>query len=212
MGEEKQAPNPVLVDTIIAKVQKQDQRIQGQDEKLTQLENTVKVIPEHSSSIAEIKRDTQDIMSIGREQKTMMERLQKFFTALEITTHLLRHPTPAKVEHHHHFPKITWSTAGLFLALCLVSSGWYMTARNAEQYQANDIKYRELKLEADSAFLQYLYKLDSLYLANPEKMEKYVKEQELLREKSLELSDQLQAVNKKIGPDQKTGKQPKKGK
>jgi hypothetical protein len=212
MSEENQTTNPILVDTIIAKVQKQDQRIQGQEEKVTQLENTVKVIPEHASSIAEIQKDTQDILAIGNEQKTMMERLQKFFTALEITTHLLRHPTPAKVEHHHHFPKITWITAGLFLALCLVSSGWYMTVQSSEQYQANDIKYRELKLEADSAFRQYLYHLDSLYLMNPEKMTKFVKEQELLREKSLELSNQLQAVNKSIGSDLKTGKQSKKGK
>jgi len=212
MSEEKQSPNPILVDTIVAKVQKQDQRIQDQEEKVTQLENVMKVVPEHTSSIAEIKKDTQDILSIGKEQKTMMERLQKFSTALEITTHLLRHPTPAKVEHHHHFPKIAWITVGLFLVLCFISSGWYMTARSSEQYQANDIKYRELKLEADSAFRQYLYKLDSLYLANPEKMTKFVKEQELLREKSLELSEQLQAVNKRIGPDPKTGKQSKKGK
>jgi hypothetical protein len=212
MSEDKQQPSAALLDTMIDKMQKQDQRLQAHEEKLNQVENGIKIVPQHSKDIAEIQKDTQEIVSIGREQNTIMERLQKFFTALEITAHLLRHPVPSKVEHHHHLPRLTWIAAGLFLALCLVCSGWYITARTSEQYQANDIKYRRLKLTADSASRRYLYRLDSLYLLDPAKMEKYVKEQELLRQKSLELQDQLQAVNKKIGQDTKTGQQTKKGK
>jgi len=212
MSEEKQHPSAALLDTMIDKMQKQDQRLKAQEEKSNQLENGMKIIPQHSKDIAEIKKDTEDIKSIGKEQNTIMERLQTFFTALEITTHLLHHPVPSKVEHHHHLPKLTWIAAGMFLALCLVCSGWYITARTSEQYQANDIKYRRLKLTADSASRRYLYKLDSLYLADPAKMEKYVKEQELLRQKSLELHDQLQAIDKEIGQDAKTDQQPKKGK
>jgi len=210
MSEDKQQPSATLLDTMIDKMQKQDQRLQAQEERLSQVENGIKIVPQHSKDIAEIQKDTQEIVSIGREQNTIMERLHKFSTALEITAHLLRHPVPSKVEHHHHLPKIAWLAAGLFLALCLVCSGWYMTAGRLEQYKANDIKYRKLKLVVDSASRQRLYRLDSTYLADPDKMEKYVKEQELLREKSLELHDQLQAIDKKIGQDAKTDQPPKK--
>jgi len=212
MNQEKQEPSQLLIDTFISKFQVQDQKIQVQDEKIVQLEKDVKAIPDHSKDLAEIKNNNREQAAVSSRQKVMIDQLDVFFKKLGIAIDILKSPVTNTVQHHHHFPKVAWITAGLFLALCLVCSGWYITARSSEQYQANDIKYRNLKLTADSASLRHLYRLDSLYLTDPEKMEKHVKEQELLREKSLELHDQLQAIDKKIGQDAKTDQQPKKGK
>jgi hypothetical protein len=210
MNQEKQEPSQIMIDTFISKFQNQDQRILAQDEKLVQLEKDVKAIPDHSKDLAEIKTSNREQATLSSRQKAMMEQLDVFFKKLGIAIDVLKSPVINTVQHHHHFPKIAWVTTGLFLALCLVCSGWYVTARSSEQYQANDIKYRKLKLLSDSAALEGLYGLDSLYLADPEKMEKEVKEQEQLKQERLELLDKIQAVNRKIRPDTKTGQQPKK--
>ncbi len=212
MNQEKQVPSDVLMDSVVSKVQKQEQRIQAQDEKLTRMEENIKAIPDHSKDWEEAKATILELVAVSKGQKTLMEKLQDFFRSLDIAVNLLRHPVESKVQHQHHFSKIAWITAGLFLTLCLVCSGWYMTAQTISQHKAGDIKYRQLKLTSDSASLRFLWRLDSLYMADPDKMEKVVTEQEQLKQKRLELIDQLQAVNSKIGQDKKTGQTPQKGK
>jgi hypothetical protein len=212
MNVEKQAPSEIMMDTVVEKVENQQQRIQTQEEKLALVEKKVNAIPDHSKDFEEVKTGVRDLKAVSNGQNAIMEKLQVFFTSLEIAVALLRRPVKSQVYHHHHVPKIIWIAAGLFLALCLVCSGWYMTARDSGQYQANDIKYRQLKLEADSAFHQYLVQLDSIYLTDPDKMRNNVIEQERLKQKRLELIDQLQTVNSKIGPDVKTGQKKGKGK
>ncbi len=212
MIQEKQVPSDVMMDSVVCKVQKQEQRIQAQDEKLTRMEENIKAIPNHSKDWEETKATILELVVVSKGQKTLMEKLQGFFKSLDIAVNLLRHPAESKVQHHHHFPKIAWITSGLFLILCLVCSGWFMTARRIEQHRAGDIKYRHLKLICDSAMLRYLWRLDSIYLADPDKMQKDVEDQERLKQERLELIDQLQAVNSKIGQDKKTGQTPKKGK
>jgi len=204
MNQEKQEPSQIMIDTFISKFQNQDQRIADQEGKIVQLEKDVKAVPDHSKDLAEIKKNNQEQAAVSRKQTAMMEQLDVFFKKLGIAIDILKSPVTSTIQHHHHFPKVAWITAGLFLALCLVCSGWYVTTRTAEQYQANDIKYRNLKLMVDSASLGRLYKLDSLYLADPEKMQKDVKEQERLKQERLELLDKIQEVNKKIGQDPKT--------
>jgi len=212
MNQEKQEPSQIMIDTFISKFQAQDQRIQAQEERVGQLEKDVKAIPDHSKDLAEIKNNNREQAAVSSKQKAITDQLNVFFKKLGIAIDILKTPVTSTVQHHHHFPKIAWVTAGLFLSLCLVCSGWYVTARNSEQYQANDLKYRKLKLLSNSAHLEALYGLDSIYLADPEKMEKEVKEQEQLKQERLELLDKIQAVNKKIGQDTKTGQQPTKGK
>jgi len=212
MNQEKQATSEVMIDTMINKLEKQDQRIYAQEQKLTQLEENVRATPDHSKDITEIKTGVRELSAVSKGQKAFIEKVPGFCRSLDNVTNLLRHPVQSKVEHHHYIPKITWIAAGLFLAFCLVCSSWYMTYRSSGKYQANDIKYRKLKLDADSTFLQYLWRLDSIYLADPDKMQQYVTEQEQLKQKRLELMDQLQTVDGKIGQDIKTGQKHKGGK
>jgi hypothetical protein len=212
MNVEKQAPSEIMMDTVVEKVENQQQRIQTQEEKLALVEKKVNTIPDHSKDIGEMKTSFRDLLAVSKGQNALMVKLDVFFSNLKTATDILEHPVESKVQHHHHIPKIIWIAAGLFLVLCLVCTGWYMTARDSGQYQANDIKYRQLKLDAGPAFHQYLVQLDSIYLADPDKMRKNVIELERLKQKRLELIDQLQTVNSKIGPDIKTGQKKGKGK
>ena len=75
-----------------------------------------------------------------------------------------------------------------------------MTASRSNQYQANDVKYRKLRLEVDSAGLRYLCRLDSIYSANTDSIREEVEERERLKQERLELLDRIQTVDKKLQP------------
>jgi len=53
---------------------------------------------------------------------------------------------------------------------------------------------------ADTTFLRSLWKLDSVYSANPDSVRDNVEVQETLRQHRLELIDHLKTVEKQIGP------------
>lgn len=72
---------------------------------------------------------------------------------------------PQEHKHYHHFPKIAWVTAGLFLALCLVVTGWYTTASRLDSFRNNDTKYRYLQLIDNNQVSHLLHYADSLQQA-----------------------------------------------
>jgi hypothetical protein len=56
------------------------------------------------------------------------------------------------------------------------------------------IKYRKLELTDDSATLQYLWRLDSTYTANPDSLQTYVANQERLKRQRLELLNHIRVT------------------
>jgi hypothetical protein len=70
--------------------------------------------------------------------------------------------------HHHHLLKGIWISIGLFLLLTVLTPSLINTRNDLKVYEANDIKYRHLKVNSDTASLRLLFKIDSLFLANPE--------------------------------------------
>lgn len=204
MNQEKQETSAVLMDTIITKMEKQDQRIQAQEKEIALTGEKIKQIPDYSKDMREIKTGLHDLLAGLKKLDFPSEKMQEFSKIFTAGLAMLRQPTQSIVQHHHYVPKIIWVAGGLFLSLCLVCSGWYMTASTLSQYRANDTKYRKIKLAVDSAGLRYLWRLDSIYSADPDKMRSDVTEQERLKQERLELLDQIQVVNGKI--EQSAGK------
>ncbi len=99
-------------------------------------------------------------------------------------------------------PKIILISAGLFITLALVSSGWYMTSSKLDGYIANDTKYRQLRLDTSIRSLQhYLDRIDSMYDARPD-MRKIVLETEEKNRKNferLEKAERLKEEAKRFG-------------
>ena len=153
------------------KIAKQEKRFDVLEEKLKELaENKTTLIQIMQS----IKLWKEDIL-----QSTLPADTLKIFSArLDINSQLLQQVAKNKVQHHHHIPKLIWITAGLFISLALALSGWYATTQKANQFIANDTRYRYLKLDTSQKYLQnYLYRVDSLYKTMPD-MRKYVFEEE----------------------------------
>lgn len=212
MNQEKQETSAVLMDTVITKLEQQQQKIQAQEKRIDRVEEVLPKSIDFSADIKEIKTGLQDLKTIVDDQHFPTKQVQELSQRLTTGITLMRQPVENTTQHHHHVPKLIWVVAGLFLLLCLVCSGWYMTATTVGQYKANDTKYRKLKLQADTALLQDLWRLDSVYSANPEGMRSDVEEQERLRQQRLELQDQIQRVNSQIDKsNEKAGEKKKNG-
>ena len=75
----------------------------------------------------------------------------------------LNEKRPDHTIHHHHIHKGLWISIGLFLILTISIAILINTRISFKVYEANDIKYRRLKVKADTALLRRLYRTDSLF-------------------------------------------------
>ena len=158
------------------KIAKQEKRFDVLEEKLKELaENKTTLIQIMQS----IKLWKEDIL-----QSTLPADTLKIFSArLDINSQLLQQVAKNKVQHHHHIPKLIWITAGLFISLALALSGWYATTQKANQFIANDTKYRYLKIDSTQRLIHnYLLHIDSLYKTMPDMRQHVFEEEQRLQE------------------------------
>jgi hypothetical protein len=213
MIEQNDPVKEVLMDTVITKIDRQDQKSQDQDKRIAAIENGLGETAQLASDIPGIKAEVRSMAESGNQVKLTDGKLQELNKRLDKVLALLSKPPQSEVRHHHHFPAIAWATAGLFLALCLVSTGWLMTSQKIEQYRAGDFKYRHLKLFVDSSAAGYLFRLDSVYQAKPDSFRNAVEDQERLKQERLDLLDRINSINGRIGQTQdKVGEKEKKPK
>jgi hypothetical protein len=200
MDQEQQKQSDIFRDTVAKAVEKQQERTQDHNKRIGIIEQEIQKLSGLPKDIAEIK---DSLNLIKRNSVTALlpnEKSEKLAENLSVAIPLIGKLIENKIQHHHHVPKLFWITAALFLLLSFVCAGWYVTASREDQHLAGDIKYRELKLMADTTLLRSLWKLDSVYSANPDSVRDNVEVQETLRQHRLELIDQLHTVEKQIGP------------
>lgn len=200
MDQEQQKQSDIFRDTVAKAVEKQQERTQEHNKRIGIIEQEIQKLSGLPKDIAEIK---DSLNLIKRNSVTALlpnEKSEKLAENLSVAIPLIGKLIENKIQHHHHVPKLFWIAAALFLLLSFVCAGWYVTAGREDQHLAGDIKYRELKLMADTTFLRSLWKLDSVYSANPDSVRDNVEVQETLRQHRLELIDQLHTVEKEIGP------------
>jgi hypothetical protein len=149
-----------FMEIVTNKIKKQDEQIAGIQEKL-------KTIPDTTPELIDIKKQLAEIKVAITAIKFPTKQMDDLSGNLATSVAILKHPVENKVIHHHHIPKIIMVSVVLFLALCLAFCGWYNTSQKLDQYQANDYKYRFLKLRNNPALHQLLLFTDSLHQTNP---------------------------------------------
>ncbi|MEO5996978.1 MAG: hypothetical protein ABIN89_09600 [Chitinophagaceae bacterium] len=161
-------------------------KIELQDLKLFDLETRLTTDADHATQIKHLITSVEGLRTAINSGQSP-NRLQEFSTRLALAINLLQKPIENKVNHHHHIPKLTWITAGLFLLFSMVCSGWYMTTEKLDSFIANDTKYRQLKLDSANKRLQAdLDVVDSLYQVKPDLKEMVIQKEER-NKKNLEL-------------------------
>jgi hypothetical protein len=200
MYQEKQKQSDIFKDTVAEAVEKQQEKTQDHNKRIGIVEQEIQKLSILPKDIAEIKDSLNLIKRNSVTALLLNEKSEKLAENLSVAIPLMGKLMENKIQHHHHVPKLFWIAAALFLLLSLVCAGWYVSATREDQHLAGDIKYRELKLMADTTFLRSLWKLDSVYSANPDSVRVNVEAQETLRQHRLELIDQLHMVEKQIDP------------
>jgi hypothetical protein len=148
------------------------------DKKLADLEERLSNGPDHTKHIQQLIVSVEGLKTTFNSGQ-LSNKVQELSARITIAISLLQKPVEKKVNHHHHVPKLIWVTAGLFIVLALVCSGWYTTSEKLNGFVANDTKFRKLKLDSANKRLQNeLYLVDSLYRVNPDIREIVIKTEE----------------------------------
>ncbi|MEJ7820919.1 MAG: hypothetical protein WKF85_01285 [Chitinophagaceae bacterium] len=117
------------------------------------------------------------IQALLKEVKSFQSQLAKFplqfEKSTEKTSELLKtitsinfrldNPVAGQIKNSHHFHKVIWIAFGLFIFCVLLLYGWVSCHNEKKAFEANDIKYRYLKVNGNSNLLIATYSTDSLY-------------------------------------------------
>ena len=165
-----------FMEITTSKIAMQEKKFADMEEQLKQFADSKAMLTNAINSIESWKKEL-------IKSTIPVEILAVFSSRLNKNSQLLEQAAKNKVHHHHHIPKLIWITAGLFLAVALVVSGWYATTQKANEYMANDTRYRYIKLDTTQKYLQaYLYRVDSLFKTMPDMRKHVFEEEKRLRE------------------------------
>ena len=194
----EQNERDILMETILEKIDQQDKNSQTQEKRLNVAETTLADVPAITKDLDEIRSEVRSMTEFDKRVKITDGKLQELSRRLDNVLNILSQPQKTEIHHHHHVPLTLWITASLFFLLCLVSTGWLFTSQKLDQFRANDIKYRYLKVSVDSTATTYLLHLDSAFVANPDSLQNLVTTNERLRQRRLELLGQIHTVDSQL--------------
>lgn len=181
-----------FMEIATSKIAMQEKKLAGMEEQLKQFTDGKAMLTEAINSIESWKKEI-------IKSTIPVEILAVFSSRLNKNSQLLEQAAKIKVQHHHHIPKLIWITAGLFISLALALSGWYATTQKANEYLANDTRYRYIKLDTTQKYLQaYLYHVDSLFKTMPDMRKHVFEEEQRLHEnfEKLQKAEQLRVEAK----------------
>jgi hypothetical protein len=197
MKENSEAPetqNEAFMSVTSRKILEQDKKIEVIQTSMNQLRGNENVLQDYFLEIKALYLKIEETFQVNEQMLDLSEQLEK-------TCQKLQQPAISQQVHHHHFPKIFFATVGLFWAVCLVSSGWYVTDSKLNDYVANDTKYRLLQLDTSNRNIKkYLAYADSMYKST-ENLRKLVIEKEEEQRKNIEKlirANQLKAEAKNL--------------
>lgn len=186
--------NESLINTITEVTDANTARIAKLEEENADFKNALQQMTDWQVAVERLSKSNSNINLLNAQIAGLTRDSQSLRKELQETQALFTRPQEHR--HSHYFPKIAWVTAGLFLVLCLVATGWYITSSRLETYRANDLKYRYLQLVEQAAVAQAVRYADSLQRAKPDFFRDSVLTEE--NEKQLRLEFLDEAVQKEM--------------
>ncbi|MGI8634432.1 MAG: hypothetical protein ACR2KZ_03415 [Segetibacter sp.] len=110
--------------------------------------------------------------------RTSNNRTDELWLRIDVYANKLAEPVKSNVTHQHQLHKGFWISVGLSVAVIMLLMGWISSCNSKKKCEANDIKYRAIKVTAGKELSKAFYKMDSLYDANPEAVRKQTIQQE----------------------------------
>ncbi|GEO11155.1 hypothetical protein [Segetibacter aerophilus] len=160
-----------LLVLMIDRLDELQRRIDSLGEKLEPISRQSETMSVIITKVDAVRSDVQNISFPVAE-------IRELSINLDTTIDLLKRPVKKEIIHHHHATKVLWVTAALFLIICLLSTGWYLTKDALLRYKESDTKYRYLKLQAGKGLSNALYFIDSLYIKDGSMRDKVISKEE----------------------------------
>lgn len=145
---------------------------------------TIEGNPAIETLINEIRLLNIEMTKFPLEFKQNSEKMDELLKDIASINFKLELPKREYIKHSHHFHKGIWISIGFFIVTLLFLYGWINCIDRKRTFEANDIKYRFLKVNNSPTLLKLLYRTDSLYNINKDSFAKLVvaKEQILVEQ------------------------------
>jgi len=154
------------------------EKVEAQENKIAEIRAAIGSRPDNSELIEHLNRAVESMEIIVKEISFPVQEMKELSKNITECRKQFSQPVKNDIRHHHYFPKIIWISIGLFLALGIACSGWYMTAGSLEAYRANDTKYRYLKLYGSNPLKAALFFTDSLHRIDPGMRDSVIRKEE----------------------------------
>lgn len=137
-------------------------------EKIESFELLLKVTDNGKEEIKQIKSELtllrKEINNLPTQLQLDSGKLNEVVSAINKLQLQLNIAVRNQIEHKHHLHKGIWIAVGLFVGCFLLGWGWLNAHQEKEQFKANDMKYRSLKISGNKNVLNLCKYTDSLYL------------------------------------------------
>jgi hypothetical protein len=107
-----------------------------------------------------------------------IDKIDELKLSVDKCCKILEHPATNQITYKHHLHKGIWIAVILFFVATFFLSEWVSSINDKKRFEANDAKYRALKISGDKELTKLLYQTDSFYNANAAWMRKYVLQEE----------------------------------
>ncbi|WP_018615293.1 hypothetical protein [Segetibacter koreensis] len=116
----------------------------------------------------ELKGFRNELKNTSQGVQISNERANEILLRLDSSLSKKDAPIKTEVTYHLHLHKSLWLALALFISSVLLLMGWINTCNDKKQSEANDIKYRALKITAGKNLSRIFYYMDSSYNFNPD--------------------------------------------
>lgn len=162
-------------------------KIETQDKKIANLEQRFDDLPDASKQINEMKSEVQAVGTAVQSISFPVKEMQDLSRNLTATRDLLKQPREQKVIHYHRLDKWLWIVAILMTVVVVLVVLLTNARSRIHDNEESDIKYRHMKLSTDKNLRSVLEQEDSIYQANPDRMQENVIAEEEWRKKQAEM-------------------------
>lgn len=178
---------PLIIDTIIEKVEASEIRLDEQEKVITEISEKVSAITDQSSTIKNVTEVVKNLQDNMYNIRWPVKEMTEMSNRLAINNELLANPKKTKKIIFHTAGRLLWVVIGLFVGIVFLIMGWISTSNKLDQFRMHDIMWRYVKSTNHSQNLEYLQSIERLCLGDPKKMQFLVEKAELLQKQQDEM-------------------------
>jgi hypothetical protein len=185
----------LLVDTIIDKLNLNDKRLDESEKQLAEIDHKLVGISDQTENLKKVAAIVERLQDSMTEIKWPVDEINQMSLRLKINNGLLANPVKRKQTVVHKLGNLLWLIIGLSVAVISLSLWLINISERMNQYKANDLLWRYIKVTAGSQNLEYLQRLEKGYLDDPDKVKSFVEQQELTQKQVAESETRNQIQN-----------------